>query len=562
MARAIGIDLGTTYSCMAYVNEVGDAEVIMNSEGKNVTPSVVFFETEDNVVVGEFAKENSVLEPKNTISFVKRLMGNSDFAIEHAGKEYSPAQVSSFILKKLVQDAERVLNEKIKDVVITCPAYFGTPERIATKAAGEIAELNVLAIINEPTAAAICYGVMDGEKDKTIMVYDLGGGTFDITIIQIKEENGRKVIEPIATGGDHQLGGQNWDQEIMDYFEREFRNQNDFEDEFDEETQLQFEQDMRILAEKKKQELTSKKLVRAVVVADGMRARIEFTRQKFEELTNILLMRTIDEVNRALDAARKKGVTQIDEILMVGGSAKMPQVERILNEQYPDIPKRIYDPDEAVAKGAAIFAKENMDFIDNTGAELSDDTSDKNNLDDNTSHKTENSSERYIGGNFSEESERIMDTKTIIKNITSKSFGIELVRDNGTAEGESYIENLIFANDILPRDETLGCATFMDLQKNVLLKVYESDITEKEYAVNDDFYLGEVLLELDRPMPKGSPIDINFKFDVEGILHVTGTDCTTGKNKSMELKSDSVMTEEQIQEQKAMVANMIVRRED
>lgn len=538
MSKVVGIDLGTTYSCIAYVNDVNEAEVVANLEGSNTTPSVVYFESSENAVVGETAKGNAALEPKSTISLVKRLMGKSDFAIEYDGKDYSPAQISALILKKLVEDAASSLNDEIKDVVITCPAYFGTAEREATKAAGEIAGLNVIDIINEPTAAAICYGVLEGEANKTIMIYDLGGGTFDVTIIKIEDQNGKKVIRAIATGGDHELGGQDWDKEIMSHLEAEFREQTGFEDEFEEDDALQFEQDLRLLSEKYKKQLTTMKSVKIPVVAAGMRARVELSREKFEELTEALLERTIDEVRKAIAAAEEKGVSKIDEMIMVGGSSRMPQVEEILSKEFPDIPKRMYDPDESVAKGAAIYAANQMDLTYEDeddripgpipGPIPNPDPIDKPRLD---------------GGRSTVE----------IINITSKSFGIKLTRDNGTKEGEPYIQNLIFKDSEVPLDETLDCSTFADKQISVSLEVFESDITDKTYEYIEEYKLGEATLQFDNPMPIGSPIRVNFKLAADGILHLTGTDMTTGREIKADMQSSGIMTKEQIEEQKSVI---------
>lgn len=535
--KTIGIDLGTTYSCMAYINDVGEAEVIPNYEGDNTTPSVVYFEKSGNIVVGETAKDNAVMEPKATISLVKRLMGNSDFAIEYNGVSYSPEQISALILKKLVGDASSYLNEEVKDVVITCPAYFGTPERMATEAAGEMAGLNVLAIINEPTAAAICYGLDKGDVGKTIMVYDLGGGTFDVTIIRIEEKDGKKVIRGIATGGDHQLGGKDWDSELMDYLEKKFREQNNFDDDLEEDEALQFEQDLRILAEKYKKQLTTMGTVKIPIVAAGMRAKVEVEQQKFNELTQHLLDRTIDEINRTIEAAKAKGVETIDEIIMVGGSSRMPQVGEVLNKNYPHIPQRIYDPAEAVAKGAAVFAQDMASVCYINDTEDSDPNPDPN-----------PNPIRRIGPE---------DTKVIIINVTSKSFGVKLMRDDGTP----YVYNMVLRNQELPIDTSLEAVTFDDNQETVAIKIYESDISEEEYEVNEDFFLGEATLIFDKPMPKDSPVEIQIRFEADGILHLRGVDSTTGKDVKADLQSSGILTREEIQEQKKVVEGLRIVRD-
>ena len=242
MAKYIfGIDLGTTYSCIAYVDETGRATVVNNQEGTNTTPSVVNFASPTQVVVGQIAKENAVIDPQNTVSLVKTLMGNSNFAINYNGEDKSPEEVSAYILRKLAEDASKLLDTEVKDVVITCPAYFGTAERQATKNAGIIAGLNVIEIISEPTAAALYYGCAKEQEEKTILVYDLGGGTFDVTIMRISSGK----IEVICSDGNHQLGGKDWDTEIMNFLATQFCAETGFDGDFDEYAQ----QDLRLKAE-------------------------------------------------------------------------------------------------------------------------------------------------------------------------------------------------------------------------------------------------------------------------------------------------------------------------
>ena len=285
--KAFGIDLGTTYSCISYVDDIsGEPVVVDNQEGTNVTPSVVYFEDETSYTVGDVAKESAVVSPENTCEFVKRKMGTNDTAITIGDKDYSPEQISSLILTKLVKDAEIALDTEIKDVVITCPAYFGIAERTATANAGKMAGLNVLEIINEPTAAALCYGSLRDVEDKTILVYDLGGGTFDVTIIRVTP----KEIVAIATDGDHQLGGKNWDAALIQHLQDAFcEAKPDFDGDFD----LEALQELQLKAEKAKQQLTAKDNTKVVVSASGMKASIPLTREMFDDITSPLLKCTI-----------------------------------------------------------------------------------------------------------------------------------------------------------------------------------------------------------------------------------------------------------------------------
>ena len=270
-----GIDLGTTYSCIAYVNEKGDPQVIKNSEGDNLTPSVVEFEEDNKIIVGEDAKEDTVLNEDNTVQFVKSLMGKTDFAIEHNNEARTPEEISSYILKKLAQDASEALDTEVKDVVITCPAYFGTAQRTATKNAGKIAGLNVLEVINEPTAAALFYGCTRDSENKTIMVYDLGGGTFDVTVMRVNADK----IEVICSDGDHDLGGKRWDDALMDYLFDKVREQEGYDGEFDEYMQQNF----RLKVEEVKKKLSFREKVNGTFEIDGKRIKLEVTRKEIDE---------------------------------------------------------------------------------------------------------------------------------------------------------------------------------------------------------------------------------------------------------------------------------------
>ncbi len=495
--KGFGIDLGTTYSCISYVDEVsGEPVVVDSSEGSNVTPSIVCFEDEDTIVVGEVAKETAVVSPEATCEFVKRRMGVDTVAITYNETDYSPEQISSLILKKLVLDAEAALDTEIKDVVITCPAYFGIAERTATENAGKMAGLNVLEIINEPTAAALCYGSLRGEEDKTILVYDLGGGTFDVTIIRVTPEE----IVAIATEGDHQLGGKDWDTELMDYLEREFKDQKEFDEEFD----LEAQQDLRLRAERAKQQLTAKPKTKVMVQANGMKANLELTREKFEEITSSLLRKTIGLTNHALEAARKKGVTQIDEIILVGGSCKMPQVKAAVEEAYPNIPIKMFDPNEAVAKGAALHAdsllkgqstlQEWKDELEEIIEEINKVRGEDDKI-DLTSVQDGEASKEDMDDIIKGVEERGGDAKTVkillggtkrkpgpvLRNITSKSFGIQVLVEeeiDGKIERVEKIANLITKQDPVPASVTQEFGTAFDNMENAEIIVYETDITD------------------------------------------------------------------------------------
>ncbi len=344
-----GIDLGTTYSCIAYVDEYGKPEVVTNEEGERTTPSVVLFESADERVVGKVAKESAVLYPTKVIQMVKRHMGEENWELECDGLHFTAEEISSYILRKLAKDTEAQLGRPVTDVVITCPAYFGIAEREATANAGEIAGLNVREVINEPTAAAIVYGLQN-EQDQVVLVYDLGGGTFDITVIEIKAG----TITVVATGGDHNLGGKDWDAVIVEYLAQQWMDEASSSD--DPTSSEETLQDLWLRAESAKRTLSAKQETNVPVTHAGQRKGIVLTRDKFNELTNNLLERTIDFTKSTIEAAKSRGYTQFDQILLVGGSTRMPQVQERLKAEF-SIPLKMHDPDESVAKGAAIYAQ-------------------------------------------------------------------------------------------------------------------------------------------------------------------------------------------------------------
>lgn len=544
MAKYVfGIDLGTTYSCIAYVDETGRATVVNNSEGTNTTPSVVNFASPSQVVVGQVAKENAVIDPDNTISLVKTLMGKTDFAISYNGEDKSPEEVSAYILRKVAEDAAKMLDTEVKDVVITCPAYFGTAERTATKNAGIIAGLNVLEVISEPTAAALYYGCAREQEEKTILVFDLGGGTFDVTIMNISSEK----IEVICSDGNHELGGKDWDEAVMRYLAEEFISQTGFDGEFDEYAQ----QDMRLKAEKAKQQLTSRDQVPVMLDAAGLRARINLTREKFDEITSTLLGEAIEKTESAIDVAKEKGYN-IDEILLVGGSTRMPQVTKAIVDRFGMEPK-ILDPDEAVAKGAAIHAV-NV-YVNNQKSLEPGDVGETTvnvggatkeiNADDYKEELAVQPEMMSIGGK----------TRQVVV-ATTKSFAIEVL-----INGESKCCNMIIKNEPMPNGSisvTKEFGTNVANQESAELVVYESDFMEETFDVDKDFVLGTATLELSENLPVGSPIQVTFTLSTEGILEVSGVDKTTGREVHATMQAKGIMAEEKVDELKEKSKQMVV----
>ena len=552
MAKYVyGIDLGTTYSCIAYVDATGRATVISNAEGTNTTPSVVNFASPTQVVVGQVAKENAVIDPVNTISLVKTLMGKTDFAINYNGEDKSPEEVSAYILRKVAEDASKQIDEEVKDVVITCPAYFGTAERTATKNAGIIAGLNVLEIISEPTAAALYYGCAKEQEAKTILVFDLGGGTFDVTIMSISSEK----IEVVCSDGNHELGGKDWDEALMRFLAEEFKSQTGFDGEFDEYAQ----QELRLKAENTKKQLTSRESVPVMLDVSGLRARIDVSREKFDELTATLLGEAIEKTDAAIAVAKEKGYS-IDEILLVGGSTRMPQVTSALVGKYGKEPK-ILEPDEAVAKGAAIHAvnvyvkhqeslTESQVDLDNSTEEVVEvnvgGTTKELNVQDYKENLAVEPGMMSIGGK----------TQKVIV-ATTKSFAVEVLDSNDKPTCcNMIIKNEPMTNGSVTVSKTFG--THHANQDNVEITVYESDFMEEYYDVDEDFVLGTANLELPGNLPAGSPIQITFTLNTEGILEVSGVDKTSNKEVHATMQAKGIMAEEKVDELKEKSKKMVV----
>ena len=550
MAKYIfGIDLGTTYSCIAYVDESGRATVVDNLEGTNTTPSVVNFASPTDVVVGQVAKDTAEIDPNNTVSLVKTLMGKSNFAINYNGEDKTPEEVSAYILKKVTGDASKLLNTEVKDVVITCPAYFGTVEREATRTAGELAGLNVIEIISEPTAAALYYGCAKEQEEKTIMVYDLGGGTFDVTVMKISPNK----IDLVCSDGNHQLGGKDWDTALMNYLATQFCEETGFEGDFDEYAQ----QELRAKAEKAKQQLSAKEQTTVILQAAGLKARVNITREHFDEITQTLLQESIEKTEAAIAKAESKGY-KVDEILLVGGSTYMPQVEKAIVDKFGITPK-ILEPNEAVAKGAAIYAlgayelkvKQWKDKIESGEVDMND-------------QEVREEAEKFqeeatvsidkIGG--------IMNTDQnideIVTHITTKSYAIQVL-----VNGESKCCNMIIKNEPMEDGSVSVTKQFGTASENMQtaeLIVYESDFDTEYFEVDSDYVLGTATLELPGNLPEGAPIQVTFTLSHEGILEVTGIDMTTNRevHATMQASAGSTMSKEEVKAAKEKINGITV----
>ena len=534
-----GIDLGTTYSCISYVDEYMKPVVIKNSENERITPSVVFFD-EDEVIVGNTAKANSQLSPNNVVSMIKRSMGDPNYIFEHNGNTYRPEEISSFILKKLAIDTKQILNLEVKDVVITVPAYFGVNEREATANAGKIAGLNVRHIINEPTAAAISYGLDRHDQDQVVLVYDLGGGTFDITMLEIKN----KEIKVICTGGNHQLGGKDWDNVIVKHLVSEVEKKTGESEEsiLDDNETLN---DLLIEAEKVKKTLTVRKKTNLKITHAGTITKVKLTRKEFNTLTDHLLEKTIDLTNDMLEEAKKKGYHSFDKILLVGGSTRMPQVIEKLEINY-SVEIEFHDPDESVACGAALFGHK-ISISDEVQLKMNNQTEEYEDL-DSVSPEIKEKAQEEVAQEFGLMLDKVRTlTDTKVTNVTSKSFGVVITDKK---DYKKYVVNLITKNDPVPveTDKTFG--TIEDNQDSVELIIMENLISDKDELIELDICteIGNAVLSLPPGLPENSPIKIFFKLTGDGRLIMKAVEENEGQDVEVTVETEALMSKEQIAE--------------
>jgi molecular chaperone DnaK len=538
--QVFGIDLGTTYSCISVVDETsGKPSVIANAEGDVTTPSVVYFEDVDTRVVGKEAKNIAVLETGKVVEMVKRNMGSEDWRWTCDGHDYRAEEISSYILRKVVDDAEVNIGERPKDVVITCPAYFGIPQREATAIAGQIAGLNVLEIINEPTAAAISYGMQD-DQDAVVLVYDLGGGTFDVSIIEIKDGS----VSVVATTGDHELGGRDWDEEVVKYLSQNWMAETGATE--DPSASAETLQDLWKRAEDAKRSLTARAETRIQVSHGGQGVTVTLTREKFDELTNHLLENTITLTRDAIETARELGYPSIAKFLLVGGSARMPQVVERLRQEFGTEPQ-VHDPDQAVAKGAAVYGQKlaigrriDIEIAKELG------TSPEEVAAAEVAPEIRQRAQQSVADELGM---RLPSLKKLdamkVTNVISHSFGIVATRKTDRAE---YISNLILAQERLPAARTSTYYTLDDDQPEVLLQIVETAARE---AVVDDMdegtQVGEAVLPMAANLPEGSPIEVTFEVNQQGRLHITGRDLATGgKTVTATIETNRVMSVEEV----------------
>jgi len=518
----VGIDLGTTFSAISYIDEHNQPIVISNEEGKETTASVVHFYDKENFVVGDEALNLLIVDQQNTVSFIKTSMGDVDFKRFIHGREHAPQEISALILKKLKRDAEsyfrnRGMEVEVKDAVITVPAYFGMEQKGATKEAGELAGLNVLMIINEPTAAALAFAMNELGKQQSVFVFDLGGGTFDVTILDIKGNE----IDMVASDGDPELGGKDWDDELVSYCSRQFKEK--YGEDPQDDPQSHQECYDRVVRAK----ISLSRLPKTVIQVShgGKREKVEMTREHFEKLSVDLLAQCKSLSERVLEKANRAW-NDIDTVLLVGGSTYMPMIRDMIKKISGKEPSTGVNPDECVAIGAAYQAR--YRFIEEEGLKAKE-------------QKGETEAEKVrkeLRGSLPD---------ITVKESVAKSIGIIILR-----EGKEVVEEMIPEQTKIPYrvDGDFGYA--YDNMTSV-----RAEVTEGKGQVRDKVkVIGEVVLDNLPPRPEGTPIKVFFTYNRDKTLDVEVIDIETGKKEDKRVVLEGSMTDEEKRASQEYIARM------
>ncbi|EIV94665.1 Hsp70 family protein [Frankia sp. QA3] len=520
-----GIDLGTTYSVIARINDLDQAEVLLNNDSSPTTPSVVYFESDSNAVVGAEAKRSQLRDPDNACSLIKRNMGTV-YPLDFRGQKHTPESISALILKELVKIANSESGEQVSKVVITVPAYFGIQEREATKQAGQIAGLDVVGIVTEPVAAALSLRIR-GEQPETVLVYDLGGGTFDTTVI--RAESGK--IEVVAIDGNRTLGGADWDEALAQLITNEFVEQAGLGDN-NPRLDAEFEAELLGQAEDTKKSLTKKEKATVRCRYEDRDEQVTVTRAQFQAATRHLVNQTIEISQRVVATAeRKVPGLKVDRVLLVGGSSNMPMIEAALREQLGWNPTKT-QLDLAVAKGAAIYGQAAIDEVISTDGEepgIAPDAEEK----------------YYLGG-----------SKTLkLTNALSRGLGVEFVRPDSD---EKYVSFIMHANDAIPaRSPKIKARTVADRQTAVLIVLYEQTGERESEVPTDNKHLRDRELPIPS-LPKGSPIELTLEVTAEGLARVTAYDPTGGQSVNVEAQV-SVLSKDEVDLATGVVSGISLR---
>lgn len=506
--QTVGIDLGTTYSAIAQLNAEGDPISLPNADGSTITPSVVILGEENKIIVGPSFERMSIENPRNIVEAIKRQMGNKDFHVDYQGKKLTPEMVSALILKKLKQDAEKVIGP-ITNAVITVPYYFNDVRRKATQDAGKIAKLNVIDIINEPTAATLAYAWQKGQLgrsdafkgEKTIMVYDLGGGTFDVTVVRYSATNFRVL----ATDGDVMLGGLDWSRRVVDHIAEQFHKKHNEDPREDPETLMQLTQE----CEQAKRELSERAQVSLNAYYKGKNLTVALTRGDFERLTGDLMQRTRDTTELVM-AQAGVGKGELDEVVLVGGSTYMPVVETMLREVTGKVPSRDVTPEEAVAQGAAIHA-----------AILE---------------------ARATGGGSRMGQAVLQRLRSVTAtDVNSHSLGVKITDPNDRSRKINHI--MIPKNTAIPHEVSQKFVTNTPNQQRIHICVLEGDASDPDACTTiGDFRI----LSLPPNLPAGSPVEVTYHYDKNGRIHARARELTSNQEAKAEIVRDSGLTNENV----------------